>query len=93
MEQIALSFSAPLARRRDPQTSHDAAERARKFVASHEARILGQLYRRPALTYREIAECAGMEPVAVARRLKDMERKGVVVRDGERDGMTCWRAA
>lgn len=89
MNQLAL----PLARNTDPATSHRAAARAREFVASDEGRILGQLHGRASLTYREIAALAKMEPVAVARRMKGLERKGCVRRDGERGNMTCWRAA
>ena len=93
MNQLALSLDPPLARTRDPATSHAAASRARQFVSSHEARILGHMHGREPLTYREIAAVTGMEPVAVARRLKGLERKGCIVRAGERGGMMCWRVA
>lgn len=93
MNQLALSLDPPLARTRDPHTSKAAASRAREFAANHEARILGHMHGRPAMHYREIAAATGMEPVAVARRLRGLERKGCIRRDGERGGMTCWRVA
>ena len=92
MEKFALSLDPPLSRRTDPHTSKAAASRAREFVSSHEARILGHMHGRPAMTYREIAAVTGMEPVAVARRLRGLERKGCIVRAGERGGMTCWKS-
>ena len=105
-----MSVKSHLYRRDDPVTSKRAAEHSAQFLEGHEATILGCLVRaRPdGLTYREIATLTRLEPVAVARRLKGMERKGLVKRksDGqmpryrggwrdayaERDGCAIWWA-
>lgn len=103
MSQLALSFSAPLSRRSDPETSHAAAEKSADFRAKHEARIFGAIFDagERGLNYREIAAATGLEPVAVARRLKGMERRGLITRSAltdcsgfeSRDGCACWWAA
>ena len=102
MSQLALSFSAPLSRRTDPETSHVAAEKSADFRAKHEARIFGAIFDagEKGATYKEIAAATGLEPVAVARRLKGMERRGLIERwlvedfgkYESRDGMAIWWA-
>ncbi len=88
-----------LARRTDPHTSHDAAAKVDSFRASHEARIYAALYDNPdGLTYREIAAITKLEPVAVARRLRGLERRRLVYRRLDevtgkyhtREGMAIW---
>ena len=82
-----------LHRTHDPQTSVLAAQRALAFRESHEARICRMLsaFGGIGATYREIAHACGMEPVAVARRLKGMEARGMICRSGHtRNGMTLW---
>lgn len=103
MSQLALSFSAPLSRRSDPETSHVAAEKSADFRAKHESRIFGAIFEAGdrGLNYREIAAATGMEPVAVARRLKGMERRGLITRAAltdcsgfeSRNGMCIWHKA
>lgn len=91
----------PLSRNTDPVTSHVAAQRALVFKDNHESRIFGVLYCCPnGSTYREIAEASGLEPVAVARRMKGMERRGLIKRwtneygkYEQRNGMCVWRKA
>ena len=100
MSQLALSFSAPLSRRSDPETSRAAAEKSADFRAKHEARIFGAIFDagEKGATYKEIAAATGMEPVAVARRLKGMERRGLITRAAlydcsgfeSRDSMAIW---
>ena len=102
MSQLALSFSAPLSRRSDPETSRAAAEKSADFRAKHEARIFGAIFEagERGANYREIAAATGLEPVAVARRLKGMERRGLITRSAlydcsgfeSRDGMAVWWA-
>lgn len=94
MNQLAIDFDAKtLARRADPQTSHAAAERTATFKGKHEAAIFGWLLDHPAGgTYREIATGTSLEPVAVARRMKGLQERAGVYADGERSGMTVWRA-
>jgi DNA-binding MarR family transcriptional regulator len=102
-----MSINSHLYRRDDPATSKRAAGRVQEFALSHEARIFGVLHAsKRGATYREIAATLDMEPVAVARRLKGMESKGLVKREWlgtclrghthhyeSRDNMTVWRAA
>lgn len=87
---------------RDPDTSRVAAEKSGAFRAGHEAKIYDVLCRHDGmgLTYRAIAVLAGMEPVAVARRLKTLERKRLVRRviseSGEcatMNGCAIWQKA
>lgn len=85
--------SQGLARRKDPITSHKAAERAKSFKASHEANIFAVIADAGSsgATYLEIAARTRMEPVAVGRRLADMGKRGVIYRNGDkRDGCMVW---
>jgi hypothetical protein len=85
-------FDPPLARATDPETSQRAADRVPGFKAKHEASIYAALRER-ALTYREIAKVTRLEPVAVGRRLADMERRRLIEPTGEvRGGCRVWRA-
>jgi len=98
--QLNLFDRPLLARRRDPVTSKQAAQRALNFVCSHEATIFGAICDagEKGATYREIARATGMEPVAVARRLKAMEVRGLIERSAlsdcsgfeARDGCAIW---
>lgn len=88
----AMVTHPPRARRTDVETSHQAAERATRFAGKHEAAIFGYLHDHQAgATYREIAAGTGLEPVAVARRLKGLQERAGVYADGKRDGMQIWR--
>ena len=95
-----VSIHSHLYRRTDPVTSRMAAELARGFLGTHELKIfhfLQSIARNPpplcgGATYRDIAHAMGLEPVAVARRMKGMERKGVIRRMGVINGMTVWVA-
>lgn len=98
MRQLDLLWSP----RFDPDTSRVAAEKSGAFRAGHEAKIYDVLHQHEGigLTYRAIAALAGMEPVAVARRLKTLERKRLVCRvvseSGEyatMGGCAIWRKA
>jgi predicted ArsR family transcriptional regulator len=81
MQQQMLFTDAPRARRRDPSTSHIAAERiqASGRADAHRQTIVAAIRRAPGMTYREIAEATGLEPVAVGRRLVEVERDGRVL--------------
>lgn len=72
-----------VARRRDPSTSHEAAERMnrRGTTGEHEAIILSTLRRlgRPS-TNGEIAACCELDFVAVARRMAGLEKAGEIER-------------
>jgi len=64
-------FAEPVARRRDPSTSHQAAASVRFSAQAQNAKILTALARLPGRrgTYYEIAKESGLSPVQVARRL------------------------
>lgn len=91
--QLALSFDPPRARRHDPETSQRAAAKVARFASGHFAKILDALGELKTGTYREIAFAASLEPVAVARRLRELEMAGKIARIGERDGFTVWTPA
>lgn len=90
MNQLAMNFEPVRSRRRDPETSKEAAAKVGKFAAGHYARIMAALRLGPA-TYVEIAERAEMERHAVARRLPEMAHLGVTKTNEKRDGRTVWR--
>jgi hypothetical protein len=66
----------------DPETSHTAARRVvdAGTMADHEGRILAVLRAsRGAMTYGELAAASGLEAPAVARRLKAMGVRGLIM--------------
>lgn len=73
-----------LARLNDPQTSHDAAASIEDSVARQEAMIYDVLSERGSMNAEMIAEAIcdkfrwQPDSVAVCRRLKGMERRGVI---------------
>jgi hypothetical protein len=85
---------APLARRSDPQTSHDAAEKAKHFQARHISIIWDCLVQNGPMTPKEIESWfTGLDYVAIQRRGCDLERRGLIVRGPEvRDGQRVWKA-
>lgn len=88
--QLALILPFPQARATDPHTSKEAARRAATFANNHRDRIHAALDT-PANIY-EIAERTGLDHVAVARRMAEMQRMGLVERTGvTRDGGKEWR--
>ena len=91
MNQLAINFDPPRARRHDPATSQRAAARVNRFASGHFAKILDAL--RVPGSYREIAARAELEPVAVARRMRELEQAGLVKRAGEVAGFTVWERA
>lgn len=80
--QLPLQFQ-PLARRSDPQTSHMAAESAKAFKARDISKIWNCLRDFGPQTYKQVAKLTMMEPVAVARRLAEMERGKLIEYTGE----------
>jgi len=86
----------PRSRATDVATSHDAAERAKTFVAAHEAKIFEAIYQagERGATAKEIAAITGLSDVQVNRRLGNMGERGLIVRNGQRrDGCFAWRTA
>ena len=87
MDQLATTFTAPRARRRGPQTSHKAAERAKVFAPSHAQRIVAVL-RRGDFTAAEIADESGLTVVQVCRRLPEIPE--ATATDEVRQGYRVW---
>lgn len=71
-----------LARGSDPETSHEAAAGVAEFEGDHFALILEALTLGPAGA-TEIARRCGLGRDAVGKRMIDLERDGLVVRDGK----------
>lgn len=93
MNQLALTFEPPRARRTDPATSQRAARNARQFTAGHFALILDALAHGPG-TFKEISRRCNLERHAVARWLSELQQAGRVKRTGlERDGCAEWTLA
>ena len=89
MNQLSISFEPVRARKRDPETSQRAASKVRDFAANHYNLIAAALRDGPG-TYVEIAERAGLERHAAARRLPEMGHLGVYLTGIKRDGMREW---
>lgn len=87
MNQLAMNFDAPRARRRDPSTSHKAAAKAKVFATSHAMRIHAALLEGN-LTANEIAAVTGLTVVQICRRLPEIA--GIKPLDIERDGFRVW---
>lgn len=92
MSQLALDFDKR-ARRTDPETSKEAAARAVEFAHAHHAKIVGSLMTQGNGTIYEIAGRTGLDHVAVARRMKELEELQAVKRTEDRragpTGRTC----
>lgn len=71
--QLAMQFDAPShARRRDPQTSRDAAARSTGLAHEHFRKILAAMAEGEGLTAEEIADRCGLSSVQVNRRVADL---------------------
>ena len=95
--QLAIDFEKR-ARRDDPETSHAAARRVSEFASEHHAKIQGSLMQQGPGTIYELAERTGLDHVAVARRLPELEELGTAEPTDETrpspKGRACrvWRA-
>ncbi len=81
---IVLRDATPRARASDPDTSHAAADAVRECAATHRARIEAVLRHHGPMGKDAIAALLGMTGVAVARRLPELARLGLVRPTGER---------
>lgn len=88
METRALDFNAP-ARRRDPATSHAAAERVSRKVKPQAMRLLELIRRHPGSTAGELAELSDgeLDFHTVARRVSTLERNDLI--DINNQGREC----
>ena len=86
--------TAPLARASDPESSKAAGKRYDRMKRdSDKAAVLSAVRRTPGLSSKALAARHGLDRYMVARRLPDLERDGLVRRDGEAsDGCTAWWA-
>lgn len=92
-EKKSVKDCPVLHRLKDPLTSVRAAEKAKEFRTRHIAKIWACLKDNGKLNYKEIAKLTGLEPVAVARRRKEMESdKLIEVLGEERNGCALWVA-
>ena len=89
MHQYAMTFEPVRSRKRDRETSKEAAAKVGKFAANHYNKIAAALRDAPG-TYTEIADKCGLERHAVARRLPEMAHLGVHPTGERRDGMRVW---
>lgn len=90
MNQLCLVLPMPTARKRDPETSREAARKAATFANNHRDRIHAALVT-PGTIF-DIAKRTGLDHVAVARRMVELQRMGLVERTGiTRDGGKEWR--
>lgn len=95
MNQLCIDLfdAQPAARRRDPITSHLAAQQAREMAQQHHALILAVLRKHGPLGKDGIAaKLRSLDGVAVCRRLTELERKGEVVQTGEHVTSSAGRA-
>lgn len=76
----------PATRRTDPTTSHDAEIRATRsgLRAGHQRAVLDAVRKYPNCTSRELAQRAGLDRYAVARRLPELVTAGYVDRGSKR---------
>lgn len=75
MTQISIDLDArKLARRTDPSTSHEAAERVSEFASGHRRVILAALKLHGPLTVDEIAQHTGLKSQQINKRLPELQR-------------------
>lgn len=73
--QLSIDFNpARLARRTDPGTSHEAAERVQEFGAGQCAKILECLQRFGPQGPEQIGQRLNLDPYAVRKRLPELQR-------------------
>ncbi len=67
-----------LARRENPKTSKDAAERVRQFAQHHLELILAAIRGTDGLTVHEIADLIDLDAHAVGKRMAELQHDGLV---------------
>ena len=91
MGQLDLSTWQPRARRTDPDSSHEAADRAERSGAIRKQiiQVLDLVKAFPGLTSKQLAVVGHIDRYIPARRLVELERMGLVFR-GNRPGQIQW---
>lgn len=84
---IERALHSPVAARRDPVTSHQAA---REITASGKREgqclaVLALVKKYPRRTSLELSHCGGLERHTIARRLPELEKGGLIKRAGIRE--------
>lgn len=84
MNQLAMEFDLPMqvqarARRRDPVTSHQAAESMKTAAAQQAERVLKALRELRAAGAEQIGHRCKLDAYAVRKRLPELQRAGLVV--------------
>lgn len=91
MIQMEFLLPQPRARKRDPATSHRAAERAASGAPSQRNKIAAALRSGPA-TVRELEARTGLMAHAIGKRMVELQRLGLAAPTGiERGGMREWQ--
>src|SRR6185312_9393819 len=72
--QLSLALSPPRARRRDPETSKEAAARVPEFAANHYGVIVLASKDRGPMTVSEIAAATGLLECAINKRTVELQR-------------------
>lgn len=87
---MQLDLLRPLARRSDPETSHEAAAKAAGMAVNHRNRIMA-VFDRP-MTIKELAARLGdIDHVAVARRMPELQAMSQAhPTNNRRDGCRVW---
>ena len=80
----------PLFGNTDPQTSREAAERMGLYIGPAQARAYRLVQDRPGSTCPELAGGDEKERQRIGRRLNELEKAGLIRRDGVRDGCSIW---
>lgn len=80
------------ARRTDPESSHVAADTAerRGIIRRHAEIVRGAVERYPGLTSKRYADVCPLDRVQVARRLPELERRGLIRRVSKRGAEERW---
>ena len=73
-----INFLLPRARKDDPQTSKDAGEQSHEFSYGHQEIIFGALIQYGPMGKDGIAVVTGLEKNSVARRLKELQKMGMI---------------
>jgi hypothetical protein len=90
-------ITGPLFARRDPPTSRHAAEQIAPHLGRHQEQVLDAVRFHPGSTAKELGyemqninEDAEHARQRCGRRLNELEKAGLIRRDGVRDGCACW---
>lgn len=78
-------FDPPRARRSDPITSKLAAHGVRRKAEAQQQMVLRAVRERPGHTSLELVEWTGLDRHTIARRLPEIEKRGLIRRGSVRE--------